>query len=90
MIHESSIKIIVKVGKKSDIMFHGAQTFRAVTLDEMIKLTELHPDASIIVIENIKAADVQRATDFIKEFESRNKTIKFISILLIMTLRQVV
>lgn len=73
MIHESSIKIIVKVGKKSDIMFHGAQTFRAVTLDEMIKLTELHPDASIIVIENIKAADVQRATEFIKEFESRNK-----------------
>ena len=73
MIHESSIKIIVKVGKKSDIMFHGAQTFRAVTLDEMIKLTELHPDASIIIIENIKAADVQRATDFIKEFESRNK-----------------
>lgn len=70
---ESSVKIIVKVGKKSDIMFHGAQTFRAVTLDEMIKLTELHPDASIIVIENIKAADVQRATDFIKEFEARNK-----------------
>lgn len=70
---QSSVKIIVKVGKKSDILFHGVQTFRAITLDEMIKLTELHPDASIIVIENIKSTDVQRATDFIREFEARNE-----------------
>lgn len=68
-----SQKIIVKVGKKSNTKFRGAKTFRAITVDELNTLYKLHPDASIVVIENIKATDYDKIKQFIIEFEAANE-----------------
>lgn len=69
----TSTKILVKVGKSSKIKFRGAQAFRAVTLDEMSKLSRLNPDASIAIIENIKQSDEGKLKQFILEFEAANE-----------------
>ena len=72
----TSTKILVKVGKSSKIKFRGAQAFRAVTLDEMSKLSKLNPDASIAIIENIKQSDDGKLKKFISEFEAANENNK--------------
>lgn len=75
----SSNKILVKVGKTSKIKFRGTQTFRAVTLDELDKLSKLHSDASIVIIENIKQDEDNKLKKFISDFEStgENKKVFF-------------
>lgn len=65
-----SSKILVKVGKTSKVKFRGIQAFRAITLDELERLSNLNPDASIAIIENIKQSDEQKIKEFIKRFES--------------------
>ena len=67
-----SQKIIVKVGKTSNIKFRNVKAIRAITITELNKLHELNPDASIAVIENIKAADYESLKEFINKFESAN------------------
>lgn len=74
----SSNKILVKVGKSSRIKFRGIQTFRAVTLDELDRLSKINPDASIVIIENIKQGEDEKLKNFIAEFESAdNKKVFF-------------
>lgn len=68
----STNKILVKVGKSSNLKFRGAQAFRAVTLNELFKLTDMNPDASIAIIENIKPSDNDKVKEFIKAFEAKS------------------
>lgn len=68
-----SQKIIVKVGKKSNIKFRGIKAFRAITVNELNTLYKLHPDTSIVVIESIKATDYDSIKQFIVDFEAANK-----------------
>lgn len=72
----SDTKILVKVGKSSKIKFRSAMAFRAITIDELSKLHELHPDASIAIIENIKQSDYERAKQFIESFQGSNESNK--------------
>ena len=67
-----SQKILVKVGKSSTIKFNNAKVYRAITIGELSTLHKLNPDASIVVIENIKAADYEKLNAFITEFENDN------------------
>ena len=66
----SSNKILVKVGKKSNVKFRGVQAFRAITIDELYTLSKINPDASIVIIENIKHTDDEKLKKFISEFET--------------------
>ena len=68
----SMTKILVKVGKSSHIKFRGVQAFRAVTVRELNRLSEINPDASIVIIENIKPSDNDAIKEFIAHFESLN------------------
>lgn len=72
----SSTKILVKVGKSSKIKFRGVQTYRAITLDELDTLSKLNPDASIVIIENIKQSEDTKLKQFISAFEAVNNNNK--------------
>ena len=66
----SKPKVIVKVGRKSNIRFRNAEAFRAITIRELERLCEIHQDANIVVIEKIKPEDGERIKRFISKYES--------------------
>ena len=66
----SKPKVIVKVGRESNIRFRNAEAFRAITIRELERLCEIHQDANIVVIEKIKPEDGERIKRFISKYES--------------------
>lgn len=74
-----SNEIIVKVGKKSQLKFSHSKVYRAITANDLVKLTNAHKDCSIIIIEGIDKDDEKDVKDFITNFkkENENKQIYF-------------
>lgn len=76
----SNSKIIVKVGKKSEIKFNShVKTIRAVTAEELQKLIKLHNDCHLLIIEGIYADEVDKTGEVINQFKSEdtNNTVLF-------------
>lgn len=75
------IKIIVKVGKKSNLKFSHSKVFRALTPNDLVALHEHNLDCHIVIIESIDKDEQDEVKKFIKEFneaDTKNKVIFFI------------
>ena len=68
-----SNKIIVKVGKKSNIKLSNSKVFRAITSQELVKTARKHDDCRIVVIENISTEEQKDIKEFALEFKNKNE-----------------
>ena len=71
-----SSKVIVKVGKRSNLNFRSTIAYRAITMDELESLANNHSEISIIIIENILQSEDKRIKQFIDQFEKRSSNNK--------------
>lgn len=69
MINESN-KIIVKVGKKSNLRFANSKVYRAITANDLNLLVKNHSDCKIIVIESISEDEQDAVKDFAISFKA--------------------
>ena len=69
MINESN-KIIVKVGKKSNLRFANSKVYRAITANDLNLLVKNHSDCKIIVIESISEDEQDAVKDFAVSFKA--------------------
>lgn len=69
MINESN-KIIVKVGKKSNLRFANSKVYRAITANDLNLLVKNHSDCKIIVIESISEDEQDTVKDFAISFKA--------------------
>ena len=66
-----STKILIKVGKSSDISFRNVKAFRALSLNELDELNTKYPEAKAVVIEHITEAETEGIKDFIRRFTQK-------------------
>lgn len=74
-------KILVKVGKKSDIKFSHAKAFRAVTIEEISSIINNNDDIHVLVIENILSGEEEALKNVINNFissDSENKVFFYV------------
>lgn len=67
MINESN-KIIVKVGNKSNIRLSNSKVYRAITANDLVKLTGKYDDCQIVIIESISEDEQDAVREFAKSF----------------------
>ena len=65
-------EIIVKVGKKSKLKFSHSKVYRAITANELIKLSDIHNECNIVIIENIDMHEQETIKQFAIDFKNRN------------------
>lgn len=70
---KSQTKILVKVGKTSDITFSHALALRAITLEELKYIADSDSELHIVVIENIISGEEEVLKGFISSFILKNK-----------------
>lgn len=69
-------KIVIKVGNKSTSRFRNAKVYRAITVKELLNLTETqNPD--ILVIENINEHEYSSIVSFLGDFSKRENKFVF-------------
>lgn len=73
MVNESN-KIIVKVGKKSEVKFSHSKVFRAITANELASLVIKYDDCHIIVIESIDEDEQESVKLFIENFKAKDSS----------------
>ena len=66
-------KIIVKVGKTSNIRFSHSTVYRAINNAELRALIEKHYDCSIVIIENIKAHEQSEIKEILSTFINKDE-----------------
>lgn len=66
-----STKILIKVGKSSDISFRNVKAFRALSLNELDELNTKYPEAKAVVIEHITEAETEGIKDFIRRLTQK-------------------
>ena len=70
------INIVVKVGKKSELTLNNCNQFRAITVEEMIKLSNTKR-ADVVVIEAISKEETDKARDFVRSCREQGKHVIF-------------
>lgn len=72
-------KIIVKVGKKSQVKFSHSKVYRAITYDDLVKTHKKYNDCNIVVIESIDKDEQTAIKEFIVDFrkQDRKNTVLF-------------
>lgn len=67
--------VIVKVGKTSNIKFRGVKALRAITFDEVQRLTDSYPGVAALIIENILPYETQLASNTVEFIRARGKEV---------------
>lgn len=70
--------IAVKVSNKSSLVIRHDRTYRAVSIEELVKISNLYEDCNIIIIESISEKEEEAAKEFILDFCSKNASNKVI------------
>ena len=65
-------EIIVKVGKKSKLKFSHSSVYRAITANELIRISDIHSDCNIVIIENIEENEQEAIRQFAVDFKNRS------------------
>lgn len=65
-------KIIVKVGSTSKLSFSHSKVYRAIDIDELIRLSEILDDCKLVIIENIEEDEVEKTKEFISQFTCKD------------------
>lgn len=68
-----SNKIIVKVGKTSNVRFSHSKVFRAITVEELEVIARRNDDCHIVVIENIASYEEDELKKFITNFKNKDE-----------------
>lgn len=66
-------KIIVKVGKKSNIRFSQCKLFRAIVPSELQKIADNNDDCNIVVIEHLDNNEQDEIREFAVKFKESNE-----------------
>lgn len=66
-------KIIVKVGKKSNIRFSQCKLFRAIVPSELQKIANNNEDCNIVIIECVDNDEQDEVREFAVKFKESNK-----------------
>lgn len=66
-------KIIVKVGNSSRVKFSHSKVYRALTIDNLNRLSEDNADCHITVIESIDSGEEEATKKFIENFKAKDK-----------------
>lgn len=61
-------KVIVKVGIKSALQLRDVKVYRAITVQELQRLSELNSDANIVIIEHVYESEYDSICSFLREF----------------------
>ena len=64
--------IAVRVSNKSTLVIRNDKTYRAVSIEELVKISNLYEDCNIVIIESISENEEEATKDFIKDFCSRS------------------
>lgn len=70
--------IAVKVSNKSSLVIRHDKTYRAVSIEELVKIGNLHEDCNIIIIESISEKEEEAAKEFILDFCNKSASNKII------------
>ena len=66
------MKIIVKVGNKSNIRFSKSKVFRALLAEDLVELSDFNPDCNLAIIEEISSGEEEEVKKFINDFENKD------------------
>lgn len=74
----STVKIIDKVGKKSNTYFNNINVYRTITVEETEMMASRETGCQLVVIESIKESEQEELKKFILEFtKNGNNTVLF-------------
>lgn len=65
-------EIIVKVGNRSKLKFSHSKVYRAITANELIRLSDIHNDCNIVIIESIDVQEQEIIKQFAIDFKNKD------------------
>lgn len=69
----SLAKIIVKVGKQSNVKLSNCKAFRAIVAEDLERLANKYTDCNIVIIENIVEEENDVVKSFVESFVNRDE-----------------
>lgn len=69
----SLAKIIVKVGKQSNVKLSNCKAFRAIVAEDLERLANKYTDCNIVIIESIIEEENDAVKNFVKSFVDRDE-----------------
>lgn len=70
---DSLAKIIVKVGKQSNVKLSHCKALRAIVAEDLERLTNKYTDCNIVIIEDISEDESETVKKFILDFVAKNE-----------------